>query len=935
MERVLRNRLCLVVITVFMCSVHAQNSHVTFTVSEERPRDTYIGNVSSDPQFVAQIPRVEYGYIRYGFLKQTPVQALMTLNENTGVLYTSTVIDRESPDVCLSQVTCLLEFSVAVRSARPQSSFFALIDVTVVVEDINDNQPRFPHNILHLEVSESATVGTSFHIESAVDLDSGNFSVQTYEIGRQDGNFGLNVIKKLDGSFTVKLVLQAQLDRETKDRYSVIIYAWDGGNPRKFGTLSVNISVTDVNDNAPVFVENGYNITLRENQTLGISFMRISALDKDIGENGRVSYRFSQNQYDARVNQFFLVNENTGDLQLRNRLVYDNQDYTIIAEAVDHGSQPHVTQVRINVKVVDVGNNPPVIEINLLGLENSGRVNISEAASPGTFVAHINVIDKDTGDNGQVECSITDNKFELQKMGAKGYKVVVKEALDRELQDIHQIVVRCHDFGLKPLSASSSFLVSLDDVNDCAPKFTHPVFTGSIPENMHDFRTFVQVSAYDDDLGQNGNVRYYIDEYSTNKKFWIDEMDGSLRADQVFDRETDPMIIFKVIARDMGNASLFNSATVKVTITDQNDNAPIILQPLKFNIAENQNSGSYVGMLRATDADIDDNARTMFLMQPEYKDKVPFNVFPDGTIQTDRELDREVQSNYQFSVVVVDHGIPRMTSTAMVTVYVNDTNDNPPTFKFPKGKNNTAVVYDDVSAGHKVAQIEAEDPDVETNTIVSYDITEGNSEDLFVVDDKGGIYITRKVSITQNKTVTLKIAVKDGGQPQHIAESDLNIVLVRALNSSSSLHGGETSGNTIIVVIVVALTAVLSVIMIIVICFLRRFDHRSKARRNMDTVAPDDKYPKCYMDDPSRYLDNGTGSNDHLTLTYDPLTPMSGPRKKEVSFDIDDQLDHCDLRSHNNTTMSTFSVPESEKVTLMYFDGKTINVVIVLKMLNL
>ncbi|WAQ99456.1 PC11Y-like protein [Mya arenaria] len=917
---VLRCELCLALIAVMFAVTYGQNYHVSFSIPENRPLDTYIGNVSSNAQFVDQIPPEELGHIRYAFLKQTHIQSLISLDETSGILYTLVVIDRESPDVCLSQPLCSLEFSVAVRSVRPQSSFFALIDVTVNIQDINDNRPRFPHDMLNLEVSESATVGTSFHIERAIDNDSGNFSVQSYEIGQQDGDFGLDVVKKLDGSFTVKLVLQSPLDREIKDRYSVLIVAWDGGDPRKFGTLTVNISVTDVNDNSPVFVDSSYNVTLRENRTVGAPFLQISAVDRDIGENGRITYQFSQNQFDNRVNEFFTVSQDTGQLELKKKLVYDNHDYTIIAEAVDHGDQPHVTQVRITVQIVDVGNNPPILEVNLLGQENSKIVNISESSSPGTFVAHINVIDSDTGDNGRVECAISDRKFDLQKMGAKGYKVIVREELDREKQDLHQILVSCHDFGTPPLTASSSFLVSVTDINDCAPIFTQPVFTGTIPENHHEFRTFVQIIAFDEDLGDNGKVKYYIDQESTSKKFWINETDGSLRADQVFDREKDQMIIFKVIAKDQGNRSLASTAMVKVTIGDKNDNAPVIQEPLTFSIMENKNSDSFVGTLRATDADIGENERTMFLIHPDFEYTVPFVVFPDGNIKTNRQLDREVQSKYEFKVVVVDQGTPRMKSNAVVTVYVNDTNDNPPTMKFPREKNNTAVVFSDVNPGHKVAQVEAEDPDEDFNTIVSYDITAGNSEDLFIIDNKfGGIYLTRKVSITHNKTINLKIAVKDGGHPQHTTESDLNIILVRAVNSSSGMQEGESNGNTLIVVIVVVLTAVLSVVMIIVICFLRRFDHRSKTRRNLDIVAPDEKYPKCYMEDSTRYLDPNNTSHDHLTSTYDPMSPISPQRKKEVSFDIEDQMDHCDLRDHHNTTMSTFSVPESEKVRLTFF----------------
>ncbi|XP_060595474.1 protocadherin gamma-A11-like [Ruditapes philippinarum] len=909
-----RNCLHSLVLSFLLKFIAAQNYQVTFTIQEEKAPDSFVGDVSSS--FSSNIPRVEVGHIKYGFLQQNYIQTLLTLQQTTGVLSTAVVIDRESKTVCQSQALCSFNFDIAVRSSRPQSSFFEIISVTLIIEDINDNAPLFPHSLVLLNIPESATVGTSYHIESAIDLDAGINSVQGYEIGQQNGNFSLDVIQKLDGSFTVKLVLKALLDRESRDKYNVVIIAMDGGNPKKFGAVSVNITVTDANDNVPMFTQTSYNITVRENVTIGSTVLKVTAQDMDIGNNGQILYRLSDTQLDSRVKSIFEMSHDKGELKLKNKLVYESgNSYRIIVEASDNGKQPHVTQAIVIIHVTDVGNNPPTVQINLLEPGNTKFKKIFESVNPGTFVAHINVIDTDTNENGEVICEISDKNFELQPMGRKGYKAVVKNKLDRETQDLHHILISCHDYGTPPLTASSSFIVSVLDENDCVPTFTKPVFTGMIPENYKEFRTFVQVLATDQDLDRNGEVRYYIDEESTPYKFWINEMDGSLRADQVFDREETPVVTLKVIARDLGNPSLSNKAKVQLTIEDKNDNAPIIDNPKNFTIMENKNSGSLVGVLRATDYDEGKNAQMMFVIKPEFEFSVPFVVFPDGTIKTNRQLDREEKSNYEFTVVVFDLGTPRLTSSANVTIFVKDMNDNAPKLKFPLPNNKTVIVLGDVSRGYKVTQIEARDDDEGLNTIKSYDITSGNEKDLFFIDPKlGGIYLKKSVIINQNQTFLLNIAVKDGGHPQHTTNSSLKIVMVRALNATSHISGDDNNSNTLIVVIVVILTAVLSIVMIMVICFLRRFDHRSKARKNLDIVAPDEKYPKCYMEDPSHYLTNSKDSHEHLTLSYDPMTNITTMKRKEVSFDIDDHTDHSDTRENHNTTMSTFSVPESEKL---------------------
>ena len=908
---------------IFTVCSNAQNYQVTFSITEESPEDTFVGNVSTSFQFLADIPPEEQGYIKYSFLQQSYIQTLLSLNENTGVLYTAVIIDRESRNICHSQTFCSLTFDIAVRSSRPQSSFFAIISVNLVIIDINDNAPLFPSDIVNLAISESTVIGTSFQIKSASDLDTGKFSVQEYEIREQDGDFGLDVVRKLDGSFTVKLVLNSPIDREMKDHYSVMVIAVDGGEPKKVGAVFINITVSDVNDNSPQFTQQSYDVTVRENITIGTTVLRVAAADADIGLNGRITYRFSQNQLDQRVNELFEMSPVSGEILLKNKLVYESGTYyKIIIEAADNGEQPHVTQALARVDVIDVGNNPPIMEINLLSPGNSRIKNMSESASPGTFVAHINVIDKDTGRNGEVECAISDYKFELQRMAGKGYKVVVADELDREKQDLHQILVSCHDFGSPSLSTSAGFMVSLADENDCAPEFTQPFFTGTVPENHDNFRTFAQIIAFDEDLDENGEVRYYIDKQSTHFKFVIDELSGSVRANQTFDRESTPEITFRVIARDRGIPSLSSMAIVKLTISDKNDNIPRVLQPTEFSVSENKNSDTLVQKLNASDLDEGQNAAVMFLMQEDYENEVPFVVFPDGVIKTNRQLDREQQSRYDFTVVVLDKGSPRLSSSANVTVFVTDQNDNAPTLKFPKARNKTVSVFSNIQIGNKVAQIEAEDLDEGLNSISSYEITSGNDENLFIVDSKrGGIYLTRQVNIKQNRTFRLKVAVKDGGTPPLKAESDLNIIIRSSNTTGLSVTENDSSNNTVIVIIVVILTIVLSLIMILVICFLRKFDQRNKARKHLKIVAPDEKYPACFLEDNSRYLDSSNGSHDHLTITYDPMSNITNTtKKKEVSFDIDDSNSHHDVREVNNSTMSTFSTPtlEIEKVCITY-----------------
>ena len=904
----------------------AQNYNITFEIEEEKPTGTFVGNVSSSVRFLSDIPHEEWGYIQFGFLTQSHVQSLLHLNQKTGILTTATVIDRESKQVCQPKPSCTLIFDVAVQSTRPQSSFFAIISVILTIKDINDNSPTFPTNVLYLDIPESTSSRTGFLIDSATDKDSGQFSVQGYEIGDQDGDFGLDIVHKLDGSFTVKLIVNSPLDRETKDKYSVVIIAMDGGVPKRFGALSVNITVTDSNDHGPRFTQDSYNVTVRENVTIGTPIMKLTAEDADMGKNAEIFYRFSPNQLDPRVNDLFSVVSNTGEIIVKNKLVYESGTfYKMILEASDRGDQPQVSQVIVTIHVLDVGNNAPTVEINLLSPGNSRIVNVSESSPAGTFVAHVNVNDKDTGENGEVSCIISDMNFELLGM-TKGYKVVIKKTLDRETQELHSVSISCHDNGTPSLSASASFLVSVSDENDCTPTFIKPLFSGKIPENKRELRTFMQVEAFDEDAGRNSEIRYSIDTASTRYKFWINEKTGHIRPDQVFNREESPEINFMVMAKDLGNPSLTGSASVKVTITDYNDNAPAIHNPTTFEVKENKHANSFVGKLNATDADEGDNAKLMFVMKPEMESLVPFVIYPDGVIKTNRQLDREAMAKYEFTVVVFDQGVPRLSSSANVTVRVTDDNDHTPVVKFP---NNTVTVNSGIKPGQKVVQILAKDFDEGINGISGYAIIAGNEESIFVIDPKeGAIYLTKPLVVKQNRSFHLIISVYDGGNPSLSVNKDLVIIVKEANVTDLAVNQEETANNIIIVIVVVIVTLVLSVFMVMVICFLRKFDARHKSLKKCNgsmIVAADEKYPNCYLDNQldnqAQYLDNSTTSNNSTDLlTYDPISSL--PKKKEVSFDLDETYGRGRNDLHNST-LSTFTGQDIEQVLYIEQDYKT------------
>lgn len=299
-ENRVTNSITMVLIFILTCVVslvRAQNFQVTFNLVEDTDRETFIGNVSSAPGFMEFVPAEDRNHLFFSFLQQTSIKSMISVHDDTGSLYTTVVVDRESLVVCRAPPPCVLKFDIAARSKQKDSSLFEIISVNVIVKDINDNAPIFPLTTQLINIPESAVNGSSYLIRGAEDADTGtNNSIQYYELEGNKNVFALDEERKLDGSLSVKLIVMGKLDRETKDSYTCTVVAYDGGNPMKSGSMKLNITLLDENDNAPVLSKTAYNITIKENTKPGTGILQIQGIDNDMGDNGKIEYRFSPHQ---------------------------------------------------------------------------------------------------------------------------------------------------------------------------------------------------------------------------------------------------------------------------------------------------------------------------------------------------------------------------------------------------------------------------------------------------------------------------------------------------------------------------------------------------------------------------------------------------------------------------------------------------------------
>ncbi|KAJ8297721.1 hypothetical protein KUTeg_024252 [Tegillarca granosa] len=633
---------------------------VRFVIYEEVPNDTLVGNIANESRIRtrANMTTEEFETLRYEFLDQSSMENLFTVKERTGNLLTSGRLDREK--VCPFKELCLLEFDVLVHS----SLNVIIVSVEIEVMDKNDHFPIFPSKVVTTSMIESFNNGSTLTLSEATDLDSTSINnIQSYEIIPNNGTFYLNASRKQNGGFDLKLVLRQSLDREIKDFYVFHIIAKDGGNPSNMGSVEVNINVLDSNDNYPVFNQEFYTSNVKEGSVVGTTVVQVTATDKDIGENGQISYRFSSRQTDPNVDQLFSINSTSGVLSVKGNLVYEpNKSYKIYVDAMDQGEQPQVTQTTILVTVLDAGNNKPNVRVNFLAQTNAEIINnisvvyVLESSPQNSVIAHVTVDDTDSGQNGLIGCNLSDNSFSIKQLtSGKGYILSIKTQLNREQIPSHNITVTCFDHGTPQLSSSVFFKVIVTDTNDNAPTFLKHTYFASIEEGNVIGFIVDQVSAEDIDIGRNAKIMYYLDKDSGGK-FAINSNTGVITANTVFDRESALRHLFTVLAVDSGNPPMTGTATVILTVKDKNDNAPEFDVPsFQFFITENLPGDVSVGTLNAKDLDEGDNKKISFSISPEYESTMPFVIYSDGLVKTARELDREVHNKYKFNIVATDH----------------------------------------------------------------------------------------------------------------------------------------------------------------------------------------------------------------------------------------------------------------------------------------
>uniref|UniRef100_A0A8C4H5W0 FAT atypical cadherin 2 n=1 Tax=Dicentrarchus labrax TaxID=13489 RepID=A0A8C4H5W0_DICLA len=669
------------------------------------------------------------GNVQYSLLTSTD---MFRVDELTGEVTVTGHLDREtSPRHDL--------WIEARDQAKHGPQLFSMIDLVVVLQDINDNPPKFVPKVYKIKVPEDVPVGTLLVWVESVDLDLGSGGLVTYNLKNTEGG-----IFNLDSS-TGALTLERELDFERRPIYNLTVRAVDHGFPRSLSSSCfVEIQVMDVNENLhrPVFSEFVYEAGVMEDAAVGTSVVMLTASDKDLGRDGVVRYHI----HEGSGLGVFTIDEETGVIRTTETLDREMMPhYWLSVYVTDLGTEPLISWTHVFLEVLDINDNAP--ELSQPVYFASAQENVDKAKS----VIQVFATDVDTSSEGKLSFQMLESHRTYFDVDPKTGVISTLSALDREDKPEHSVEVIVSDNGSPPLRSTATVVIRVLDANDNRPKFTDKLFHVKLPEQSHQAgkQEVCRMVARDDDEGSNAVVTYQLQD-NRDERFEIDSVTGVVTAHGDFWPGNYSILTIK--ATDQGSPS--RSSTARLDI-EWIAHPPPSTEPITFDephfpfaVMETEPVTHMVGIIMT-----ERHGQRWFDITGGDEEK-DFDIQRNtGTILIARRLDAARRSIYNMTVRVTD-------GHQIAYIRVLDMNEHRPVFLKPLYK---VRVPEDTSPWKDILQISAQDAD--TNSKLVYSIHSSlhpDSTKFFHLDPKSGVLVmTEELDYEMISVHTLIVMVRD------------------------------------------------------------------------------------------------------------------------------------------------------------------------------
>ncbi|XP_045141066.1 cadherin-10 isoform X2 [Echinops telfairi] len=477
----------------------------------------------SDYQYVGKLHSDQDkgdGSLKY-ILSGDGAGTLFIIDEKTGDIHATRRIDREEKAFYTLRAQAINRRTL--RPVEPESEF------VIKIHDINDNEPTFPEEVYTATVPEMSVVGTSVVQVTASDADDpsyGNSARVIYSILQGQPYFS---VEPETGIIRTAL---PNMNRENREQYQVVIQAKDMGGQMGglSGTTTVNITLTDVNDNPPRFPQNTIHLRVLESSPVGTAIGSVKATDADTGKNAEVEYRIIDGD---GTDVFDIVTEKDtqeGIITVKKPLDYESRRlYTLKVEAENTHVDPRfyylgpfkdTTIVKISIEDVD---EPPVFS------RSSYLFEVHEDIEVGTIIGTVMARDPDST-SSPIRFSLDrhtdlDRIFNIHSGNGSLY---TSKPLDRELSQWHNLTVIASEINNPKEMTRVAVFVRILDVNDNAPQFA--VFYDTfVCENARPGQLIQTISAVDKD-DPLGGQKFFFSLAAVNPNFTVqDNEDNTAR----------------------------------------------------------------------------------------------------------------------------------------------------------------------------------------------------------------------------------------------------------------------------------------------------------------------------------------------------------------------------------------------------------------------
>ncbi|XP_024145645.1 protocadherin Fat 4 isoform X2 [Oryzias melastigma] len=728
---------------------HVTTAQVTLTLIDENDNSPtfsqtmYVGEVFADQEVGMQLVQVEAndpddhinGEIKFS-IEFGNDAGYFLLDEDTGVITLANTIPFEE--------NMILEFPLYItatdRGIVPRTSA-----AQVVIRAPGNSNPQFLQEVFTGVVEEEQEPGAFITKVSFLKL-PGDETPVTLQVTSEGDKFSISN----DGELTTTVKLDFD---EGLHEYSVRISITDGTNT---DNAVVEVSVTDINDNSPVFTSESVTEVVPENAEVPLDITAVAATDKDDSFNKEI--RYSLRGGDAK----FSIDPLSGMVSLVGGLDREiTAQYSVLVLAEDQGHPVKSATATLTIQVSDINDNTPKFS------QDAYRVEVLETEAVDFTLLTLSAEDPDEGVNGIISYSISEQSPSSDPatfaLDATSGVLRLVQPLDYSEVKEYTLKIQASDGGTPSMVGSASVVVVVKDVNNKPPEFNQEMYEVSVYENLASGASILLLEVTDRDEGGFSNGNFLVspsDTFEINKQGLV-----SLKKDVTLDRETTDKYNLEVVAVDQPTEGLRATAQVEITILDYNDNTPqfpSIPDPLE--ISEGSYTEEAPGEILAivpTDADLGPNAEvTLSLATPHPL----FQIREDGMLLAVANLDRETTEIYELFVKASDNGSPQRENIKSIRVQLLDVNDNKPEFSLSSYV--SSILLKDATEGVMVLKLSATDPDFGDNALITYSFSEGSSKYLALNSETGEVTLTSEVTaLTEDTVVEMTAMATDHGEP--------------------------------------------------------------------------------------------------------------------------------------------------------------------------